>query len=542
MKFNRIAVLLIAVMMVAIAAACSKSSDSNDSSASASPQSASPAASSAGAEATEQEAPPEPIEFTLLIDTTGPRNIVDFSDEVAKEITKRTGVSFKITSAIDDNQLPTLLAAGDYPDFVYTARMFNELSNPRVSLPWNELIASYAPDFALNPTSIATNTVDDGNFYTIKNNFGTKEDWADPAVLPNPGYAGLSVREDILNELGNPPLDTMEDFYGVLKAVKEKHPDMTPLLLGPPYAYGLTYFLEMFGSGGLVDYEENGQVYNQIRHPGTLEALLYINRLIREGLLPSESLIYEYEQYMDQLTSGKVFAVSHFTLIPSIVNASFAQSGSSAKMMVVEKPLSDKAVVLDSDIGWSGIYVTKSNKNPERAIKFLQFMFSEEGQRLSSWGIEGVHYVLDADGNPQFATPELEALKQDNDKFEQQTGINRWVFGSTLKTIASAPKISSEPDPHLDAWLRSFKDILVHRPEMFFVQGSAAPQGSPEAVIYSKVNSIVDTDRVKVLMAKTEEDARKAYDDIVAQAEAAGLEKLEAWQTQKYQSIKSRFE
>ena len=42
--------------------------------------------------------------------------------------------------------------------------------------------------------------------------------------------------------------------------------------------------------------------------------------------------------------------------------------------------------------GW-GVGITVDCPDPVRAIKFLDFLASEEGQILDNWGIEGKHYV-----------------------------------------------------------------------------------------------------------------------------------------------------
>ena len=48
------------------------------------------------------------------------------------------------------------------------------------------------------------------------------------------------------------------------------------------------------------------------------------------------------------------------------------------------------------------IYITTACKNPELAAKWLDFQYSEQGQLLNWYGIEGETYTLDADGKPQF--------------------------------------------------------------------------------------------------------------------------------------------
>lgn len=50
------------------------------------------------------------------------------------------------------------------------------------------------------------------------------------------------------------------------------------------------------------------------------------------------------------------------------------------------------------EIGWG---ISTASKNPEEAIKFMDWWFSEEGRRAWNFGIEGKHYKM-VDGKPMF--------------------------------------------------------------------------------------------------------------------------------------------
>ena len=49
----------------------------------------------------------------------------------------------------------------------------------------------------------------------------------------------------------------------------------------------------------------------------------------------------------------------------------------------------------------TGIAISDTSVKKEAAIRFIDFMFSEEGSRLSNFGIEGKHYDM-KDGYPTF--------------------------------------------------------------------------------------------------------------------------------------------
>lgn len=92
-----------------------------------------------------------------------------------------------------------MIASGDLPDLVFTYANINRMSDSKLSYPWNELIGKYAPDFKIDQTRIAIHTMDDGNFYTVRNSFATQEEMAQNKYsIGSDGNPGIAVREDIL--------------------------------------------------------------------------------------------------------------------------------------------------------------------------------------------------------------------------------------------------------------------------------------------------------------------------------------------------------
>lgn len=55
--------------------------------------------------------------------------------------------------------------------------------------------------------------------------------------------------------------------------------------------------------------------------------------------------------------------------------------------------------------------VSTDCKNPELAIRYLDYLFSEEGWLLCNYGLEGTTYTLDDSGNPQFTDQILNSPK-----------------------------------------------------------------------------------------------------------------------------------
>lgn len=481
----------------------------------------------------------EPVKLSMFInmdwywiDSFGGRPVDD-------EITKRTGVTLDIRkSSEQDQQLAVLISSNDLPDMVYNGTRELDTLLVKSSYSYNELISEYAPDFIVEPIVIANNTMDDGNFYTIKNNYSPPEEWREdnPRFVASPGSPTLHVRKDILNELGNPAINTLADFEKILGMVKEGYPDMAPLALGPDDQYGERYFKMTFGikSGDSKVYEDGGKIYFQSRDPNYLEAYRYLNNLYRKGYINAESLIYKYEDFQQAVNSGKTFSAARSVDLSSEANKAFEGAGLNYEMTILDKMLSEEAGIVDDRVGWAGIYISKNCKQPDRAIKFVQFMRSDEGQKLSVWGIEGEHYSLTDDGYPEL-TPAMKEYAADYTDMVKKVGNMAWAFAVTSKPEG----VWNYTETERTGWLRLSKErIKEFKPVYNFV---VPTDNIEETEIYSKIVDYEKTQTVKLISAESEEQFMNTYEDMIKRFEAMGLKKLEDWMTNKYNVIKDRY-
>jgi len=490
--------------------------------------SASPAAGASGSQGS-SAAPAEQVELSLLINHTWyPVN--QWVGPIAEEITKRTGVKLKVTVATDDKQLPLAIASGDMPDLVFASSELDRLSNPNISYSWDELIAKYAPDFKIDPTRIAINTVDDGHFYTVRNAFATQEEWASSKyALGNDGNPGIAVREDLLQELGNPKIETLQDFVALLEAVKSKYPDMIPLVLDINWSE--QYFLGQFGATPPnLWHEQDGQVQLGISDPRVLETYRFMNELYRKGLIQAENFAYANDQIDDQYaTSGKAFAHMHTVSIADRDNLALEKTSETFRFKQLPSKLSPDAVRVNDGVGFSGIFITKKNKHPEASIKLMQFLASEEGKRLTMFGIEGEHWTWNDEGYPN-----LKYNPSDTD-FVTKNGIKWWYLYSDAIVEGLWGYV---PGTQTTQALIETKEITQYKPELGLIQVKA---DSAERTIKTKIEELVKNERVKVILSDSPEQVEKNYNAMIDNAKKIGLDKLNAWANEEYAKKKELF-
>lgn len=513
---------LTVLMVLALLSACA--GKSGDSGQSASPKETTVAKDKGGAG--------QPVELTLFINHSW-YPVKEWTGPIADKITEKTGVKLKVTVATDDKQLPLMIASGDMPDLIFDADQFDRLSNSSISYSWNELIKKYAPDFKIDPVRIGVNTVDDGNFYTIRNAFATQEEWkSNKYALGNDGNPGIAVREDLLKELGNPPLKTLDDFVNVLGMVKSKYPDMVPLVMDKDWLD--PYFMNQFGMNGWGMYswdEHDGKVSYGLNNPKLLDYFKFMNNLYRKGYILAENFAFANAQIDDEYAvGGKAFAHSHTVRVADSDNIAAKQKGVPYTFKMIPTAITKDSVIVNTGVGWSGTYITKNNKNPEKSIKLLQYLASDEGKKLTMFGIEGEHWTWNEQGYPN-----LKYNTSDSD-FVNKNGIKWWYLYNDAITEGLWSYV---PGTQTTQALLEVKDITVYKPALSLIQLKG---DSPEKVIKTKLDEMVNNQKAKIYLAKSDAELMKAYEELINNAKKIGMDKLDEYANQVYSKKKTLFQ
>ncbi|WP_339319579.1 extracellular solute-binding protein [Paenibacillus sp. FSL R10-2734] len=471
------------------------------------------------------------VELKLFVDQPW-WPLKDWSGSIPEEITKQTGVKLNITVATDEKQLPLMIASGDLPDLVVTGTnaQLKRLADPSLSYSWQELIDKYAPDFKIDPQYIAVNTADDGSYYTIRNNFSTSAEWkANEKYALNTG-AGISVRSDIMEELGNPKVETLSDLNNLFAKVKDKHPEMVPLVLNPNPAWAKGYFATQFGAEKEGFGDKEGQLVHTLRTPELEKMYLYMNELYRSGYVKAENFAYKNEDQAKQImTSGKGFAYAW--TIEGADRLTSETKASGYKWVQLPVKISDTFKVENYGSGWQGVFISKNNKNPEASIKLMQFLMSEEGQRLALWGIEGQDYKMSDDGGYPVFT-----YDRSSDEVKNEKGIYWWglLAGSAVNEALG----NYVPGTETTKASQQLSELITFKPEVGLVQPAADSQ---EEVIKNNIATMMQTEEAKIYLATSEEEAKKAFANMAQQADKMGLENLETWANTKYAEVKGNF-
>ncbi len=520
-----LALVMVLAVLVTTLAGCGGNSGAGDST-----------ASTTGAASQPGQAGAAPVEISMFVNQTW-WPLKDWSGPIPEEITKETGVKLNITVAADEKQLSLLIASGDLPEMIYDSDTFSRLSNSELCYDWNGLIQQYAPDFKPDDQSIAMNTAKDGKFYTILNYFATQEQWESTPKALNSNAPGIAFRKDMLEQLGNPQIKTLDDLDKVLGMAKEKFPGVVPMIMNTNWkgVYQQSSFLQsQFGvrSDGFV-LDGQGKVIHSIRQPQRLDFYKLLNSYYRKGYIVPDNFTFKNEdESFAYAYNGKAFSYQKGGNIAKQLNTELEKQGKDFTFVLQTNMISDKARFYNSSAGWSGMYITRKCQHPEEAINFVKFMFTDKGMKLGLWGVEGKDWTMNQEGYPEFK------YNRADEKYINSQGLNWWgLLGDNAVVEALAAYDTN--DKESTDYLTETKRLTVYTPALALLRPEADSQ---ENAISSKLDEMIRNEEIKIILSKSDDELQKSYDNMMSLAEKIGLSKLEAWANTRYGEVSKLFD
>lgn len=322
-----------------------------------------------------------------------------------------------------------MLASGELPDIIaYRTVDLNSIALEGALQPLDDLIAEHAPNLSkfLNdqPDIRKALEASDGKIYTI------------PFVSDGTAKEGWFIRKDWLDKLGLPEPKTVNDYYQVLKAFKEKDPNGNNKQDEIPFFHrnaliGVYSLLPLWDSFNDF-YVAEGKVHYGPYEPAYKEGLSNIAKWYKEGLIDKE-IFTRGNKARDVLFANNTGGSTHdWFASTSNYNTSISDKVSGFDLRPVPPPASVSGKVQEltkrDKLNGSGWALSTKAKDHVMLIKYLDFWWSEEGRRLFNFGIEGETYTL-VDGNPKFTE---EVLKQPSvvdhliSKYGAQLNIGAW--------------------------------------------------------------------------------------------------------------------
>ena len=424
-----------------------------------------------------------------------------------EELEKRTGIHVKFEVVPPDQYNTTiqtrLAAAKDLPDLIRLPDDPIRYAKGGLIIPIDELIGKYAPNilklFKERPEVMKALIAPDGKIYTLAA-------VVDARSMVN--FNGLGMRKDWLEKLNLEEPDTIDEWFDVLVAFKERDPngngktDEIPLLamnVNGLYKFAWSYGLHLVLSDGWYTDDEGSVIYEWI-DPRLKDWLTEMNKWYNAGILDPDMTA---AQDMDKYTAKAIgnvggASVSDFTMRFPQWNERMTKDYPDARWEGIvhpKGPYGDRLLEKEQPTENIHYAITRDCKDPETVIKWLDYMFaSEDGQILmGNFGIEGLSYVME-DGKPQFTDYILKSelgsgiaqaslgvngsfpriLMQEciEQRFYQYENEMEQSRKATQYYVPSFPRILASQE-EVDTYTSIMADIETYRDEMIikFIQG-----------------------------------------------------------------------
>ena len=207
-----------------------------------------------------------------------------------------------------------------------------------------------------------------------------------------------------LEKLGKEIPKTTDEFYELLKAVKEGDPNGNGKadelgLVGTStfnnYFDGWFEFLmNAFVYAGDFQYRTvtDGKLGVAYTTEEWREGLRYIKKLMDEGLIPVENLTMSEEQFMAILNTEEAIVFSHVYAAPDKINTDLGRDVQNVGIPPLVGPKGVQYASYAPSVAYARMVITVNCKNPELAFKFGDLMSSRYIGISQRWGWEGINW------------------------------------------------------------------------------------------------------------------------------------------------------
>ncbi|MFF2091383.1 DUF3502 domain-containing protein [Paenibacillus sp. NPDC058174] len=398
-----IAAILSIIMLVGLLAACSGKTENN-----------APSASPDGTAAPEASTKLDPVTLKIMIPGDRPR---DF-DAVVAEAEKRMAGTLNVKLDVVfvpwadlAQKTQVTLSSGENIDLIFDAPWLHITQQIAAGsyAPLDDLLQQYGPNILKNrPQAMWDANKFDGKIMGIPNGI---------TFVQGRVYY---VRKDIREKLGIAPIQTYDDLMKFAYAVKEKVPNMTPMIpAGQDVTKGLSeasfrhYWKDNTAnitpspalSESLVLYTKNndGKVYNLFdeMEPMVWSWIENARKLYQDKIIHPDVLAIKDTGELAKQGKAAIIPNNDFG-VKNDVQQALKSVDPNAEFEAVTLMNLDKGAVLTNALQYNFISVPAVSKNKERAIQFLDWANQKENYDLLAYGVEGKNWEAVGDDQYKF--------------------------------------------------------------------------------------------------------------------------------------------
>lgn len=456
------------------------------------------------------------------------------SNAVSRAITEKTGVNinFITPQGNEEEKLNALIKSGALPDLItlgWWEPQVNEMIQKDMVYAINELADEYDPYFyqVCDPQAVSFYTQRDGNIYGYPCSSVTPDD-----VEQNDNIGSnqtFLVRKDIYEAIGSPDMTTIEGFETAVKKAAQMFPEVNGKPLIPLGAHnfddtGNVSFDKYMQNFLAVPYEKDGKLYDRNTDPEYIKWLKMFRRLNQQGYITTDVFTDKRIQMEEKIAEGRYFCMMYqYTDMSDQQKELYAKSPGSI-YIAVDGPKNengdDHILPTNTASGWTITLISKNCKDPEKAIKFLDYMISEEGQKMVYLGVEGITYDV-VDGKEVIRPDVLQLLNKDRTSYDQIYGADDayWMLQDNVMQLKWKTDYAS-PTSQLEKWTYQYATYTGQYDVIF-------PADTEDAYINSQIELLWSKTLQDLLLAPSEQEFDEILENYKAEREELGFEQLQ---------------
>ena len=486
-----------------------------------------------------------------------------WTDPVAQAITEKTGVKLKTTYPIGGNDqseaVALMIAEQKYPDLIFAKGSANNLIEADALIDMSDLIEEYGPN--------------------IKKLYGDefgklRQSADDPAIYQLSAYAvggekykdcgSAQIQWDVIKANDYKIPETLDEFETMIKEYIASSPKTEDGLdrIGITLSTADWHWMITLGNpaGAIADgapdngqwiVDENNQAMYKFRSEKEREYFRWLCRMYNEGILDPEFATQTHEDYIAKIASGRVVALFDkdwdYQDGEKVLKADGKLGATYCGLpLTMDKDTKSPVLMYQGLTTGTGIAITSSCADPVKAIQYIDFLCSDEGQVLTHWGVEDVNYFIDESGHRFRTDEEIEASQNDKD-YQKNTGVgfHNYPFptygdgikdptGSTYTTTSESSVIgeyNEEERAAVEKWgVELLVDVFPQADE-FEVPPYPPLWALAKPTEFDEIGNQLDEvawSKLIECVIGSEADFDDTYDAMIAELEATGMSDAEA--------------
>ncbi len=356
-------------------------------------------------------------EFTAFFAVPGSE--INDDNEIQQIIADKTGVKVKetwLTGQTAEEAVGMMITGGELPDFIGGGSGQSQLYDADVLVPLDDYLDDY-PNIKNFFTQQQWDQLrqDDGHIYWIPQFSNIKGE--EKVCTHNDEAFWIQAR--VLKWADYPEIRTMDQYFDLIERYNEANPTMEDGTENIPYTIlcdDWRYFCLENAPQFLDGYPNDGscivdpETLTVIDYNTTDTAVKYFQKLNEEyqkGIVDPESFTQTYDEYIAKLSTGRVLGmIDQWWDFAYTAGDAIKQAGLDAQgcdyiplPITIDESVKNQwhcsgGVLNVSD----GLAITTSCEDVEAALQFVDDLLSQDIHNLRFWGVEGVDYNVDDNG------------------------------------------------------------------------------------------------------------------------------------------------